>query len=117
LNALLILQERMQQLDQFEEDQPIQFGFGLYQGNELRDKLKAEYLKGVKQIVLQPTQQNIVQYLQRVKSNETTLKANHVSVEIKQVAKNQQYLEPSETNPQDAYNALKAYLMMSNAQY
>ncbi|MEZ2903498.1 type VI secretion system membrane subunit TssM [Acinetobacter terrestris] len=117
LNALLILQERMQQLDQFEEDQPIQFGFGLYQGNELRGKLKAEYLKGVKQIVLQPTQQNIVQYLQRVKSNETTLKANHVNVEVKQVAKNQQYLEPFETNPQDAYNALKAYLMMSNAQY
>ncbi|NNH00204.1 type VI secretion system membrane subunit TssM [Acinetobacter sp. ANC 5414] len=117
LNALLILQERMQQLDQFEEDQPIQFGFGLYQGNELRDKLKAEYLKGVKQIVLLPTQQNITQYLQRVKSNETTLKANHVNVEIKQVVKNQQYLEPSETNPQDAYNALKAYLMMSNAQY
>lgn len=117
LNALLILQERMQQLDQFEQDQPIQFGFGLYQGNELRDKLKVEYLKGVKQIVLQPTQQNIVQYLQRVKSNETTLKANHINVEVKQVAKNQQYLEPSETNPQDAYNALKAYLMMSNAQY
>ena len=117
LNALLILQERMQQLDQFEEDQPIQFGFGLYQGNELRDKLKVEYLKGVKQIVLQPTQQNIAQYLQRVKGNETTLKANHVNVEVKQVAKNQQYLEPSETNPQDAYNALKAYLMISNAQY
>ncbi|MFC6168346.1 type VI secretion system membrane subunit TssM [Acinetobacter terrestris] len=117
LNALLILQERMQQLDQFEQDQPIQLGFGLYQGNELRDKLKVEYLKGVKQIVLQPTQQNIIQYLQRVKSNQTTLKTNHVNVEIKQVAKNQQYLEPSETNPQDAYNALKAYLMMSNAQY
>lgn len=117
LNALLILQERMQQLDQFEDDQPIQFGFGLYQGNELRDKLKVEYLKGVKQVVLQPTQQNIVQYLQRVKGNEASLKANHINVEIKQVAKNQQYLEPSETNPQDAYNALKAYLMMSNAQY
>jgi type VI secretion system protein ImpL len=116
LNALLILQERMQQLDQFEDDQPIQFGFGLYQGNELRDKLKVEYLKGVKQIVLQPTQQNIVQYLQRVKGNEASLKTNHVNVEIKQVAK-QQYLEPSETNPQDAYNALKAYLMMSNSQY
>ena len=117
LNALLILQDRIQQLDQFDEDRPIKFSFGLYQGHELRDKLKVEYLKGVKQIVLQPTQQNIAQYLQRVKSNEATLKANRTNVEIKQTARNEQYLEPSETNPQDAYNALKAYLMMSNPQF
>ncbi len=70
LSALLILQERMQQLDQFEEDRPLKLGFGLYQGDELREKLKTEYLKGVEQIVLIPTQQNIAQYLQRVKSNE-----------------------------------------------
>ncbi|MFH7766973.1 type VI secretion system membrane subunit TssM [Acinetobacter sp. BSP-28] len=117
LNMLLILQDRMQQLDQFDQNRPIKFGFGLYQGNELREKLKNEYLNGVKQIVLLPTQQNIAQYLQGVKSNEATLKANHVNVEIKKVANNQQYLEPSASNPQDAYNALKAYLMMSNPQY
>ncbi|MGA5989195.1 ImcF-related family protein, partial [Escherichia coli] len=81
------------------------------------ETLKAEYLKGIRQIVLQPTQQNIAQYLQRVKNNEETLKANHINVEVKQVAKTGQYLEPLDTNPQDAYNALKAYLMMSNPQY
>ncbi len=117
LEALLILQERLQQLDQFDENRPLKFSFGLYQGNQLRESLKAEYLKGIKQIVLTPTQQNIAQYLQRVKNNEATLKANHVNVEIKQVAKTQQYLEPSDSNPQDAYNALKAYLMMSNHEY
>ena len=114
LEALLILQERLQQLDEFNDHRPLKFSFGLYQGNQLRESLKAEYLKGIKQIVLTPTQQNIAQYLQRVKNNEATLKANHANVEIKQVAKTQQYLEPSDTNPQDAYNALKAYLMMSN---
>ncbi|MBC9230493.1 type VI secretion system membrane subunit TssM [bacterium SPL81] len=117
LEALLILQERLQQLDEFDENRPLKFSFGLYQGNQLRESLKAEYLKGIKQIVLTPTQQNIAQYLQRVKNNEATLKANHVNVEIKQVAKTQQYLEPSDANPQDAYNALKAYLMMSNHEY
>lgn len=117
LEALLILQERLQQLDEFNDHRPLKFSFGLYQGNQLRESLKAEYLKGIKQIVLTPTQQNIAQYLQRVKNNEATLKANHVNVEIKQVAKTQQYLEPSDTNPQDAYNALKAYLMMSNPEY
>ena len=119
LDALLILQNRIQQLDDFDQNRPLKFSFGLYQGNELREKLKVEYLKGVKQIVLQPTQQNIAQYLQRVKNNEETLKANHANVQIQQTAtnKSQQYLEPSDTNPQDAYNALKAYLMMSNPQY
>lgn len=117
LEALLILQERLQQLDEFDEHRPLKFRFGLYQGNQLRETLKAEYLKGIRQIVLQPTQQNIAQYLQRVKNNEETLKANHINVEVKQVAKTGQYLEPLDTNPQDAYNALKAYLMMSNPQY
>ncbi|TCB70466.1 type VI secretion system membrane subunit TssM [Acinetobacter sp. ANC 4216] len=117
LDALLILQERMQQLDQFEQNQPIRFGFGLYQGDTLREKLQSEYLAGIRQLLLQPTQQNIAQYLQRIKTNEATLKANHVNVTINQGVKNQQYLEPSETNPQDAYNALKAYLMLSNSQY
>jgi len=117
LSALLILQERMQQLDQFEEDRPLKLGFGLYQGDELQEKLKTEYLKGVEQIVLIPTQQNIAQYLQRVKSNEEKLRTNHANVELTPVAKTQQYLEPNDANPQDAYNALKAYLMMGNTQY
>ncbi|AOA58835.1 type VI secretion system membrane subunit TssM [Acinetobacter larvae] len=120
LDALLILQKRLQQLDAFAEDRPLKLSFGLYQGNKLREKLRAEYLNGVKQIVLQPTQQNIAQYLLRVKNNEETLKANHVNVEIKQSSSTQaqqQYFEPSDSNPQDAYNALKAYLMLSNPQY
>ncbi|WP_110975027.1 type VI secretion system membrane subunit TssM [Acinetobacter sp. WCHAc060042] len=117
LNALLILQERMQQLDQFEQDRPLKFAFGLYQGDELHEKLKTEYLKGVQQIILVPTQQNITQYLQRVKANEEQLRTNHSNVKLAPVSKTQQYLEPSDTNPQDAYNALKAYLMMGNAQY
>ncbi|WP_436872652.1 type VI secretion system membrane subunit TssM [Acinetobacter haemolyticus] len=117
LESLLILQERLQQLDEFADNRPLKFSFGLYQGNQLRESLKTEYLKGIQQIVLTPTQQNIAQYLQRVKGNEATLKENHVNVEIKQVARTQQYLEPSDSNPQDAYNALKAYLMMSNPEY
>lgn len=117
LEALLILQQRLQQLDEFDEQRPFKFGFGLYQGNHLREQLKVEYLKGVRQIVLLPTQQHMSQYLQRVKANEETLKASHRNVEIKQVATTSQYLEPSDSNPQDAYNALKAYLMMSNPQY
>ncbi|QIO07596.1 type VI secretion system membrane subunit TssM [Acinetobacter lanii] len=119
LDSLLVLQQRLQQLDDFNEHRPLKFGFGLYQGNQLREKLKTEYLQGVKQIVLEPSQQNMAQYLQRVKANEATLRSNHVNVEIAQAAARpqQNLTEPSETNPQDAYNALKAYLMMSNPKY
>lgn len=119
LDALLILQNRLQQLDDFDQHRPLKFSLGLYQGNILRENLKVEYLKGIKQIVLQPTQKNIALYLQRVKNNEDTLKANHANAQPQQVgvAKSQQYLEPSDTNSQDAYNALKMYLMLSNHQY
>ncbi|MEZ6841506.1 ImcF-related family protein [Acinetobacter baumannii] len=55
------------------ENRPLKFSFGLYQGNELREKLKAEYLKVLANCLI-PTQQNIAQYLQRVKNNKATLK-------------------------------------------
>ncbi len=119
LNALLILQQRLQQLDEFDAKRPLKFSFGLYQGNQLRERLKLEYLNGIKHIVLVPAQQNMAQYLVRVNNNAEVLKANHRDVQIQQTsnAKAQQYLEPSDSNPQDAYNALKAYLMLSNRQY
>lgn len=118
-NALLILQQRLQQLDEFDQKRPLKFSFGLYQGNQLRQRLKVEYLKGIQQIVLLPAQQNMAEYLKRVNSHEDILKANHRNVQIQQMSedKTRQYLEPSDSNPQDAYNALKAYLMLSNRQY
>lgn len=117
LESLLILQARLQQLDGFSEQRPLKFSFGLYQGKKLREQLKVEYLKGVQQIVLLPTQQNIAQYLQRVQQDAATLKAHHIHAKTQQVAKTQPYLEPSVQNPQDAYNALKAYLMLTNPEY
>ncbi|MEG2471835.1 type VI secretion system membrane subunit TssM [Acinetobacter sp.] len=118
LDALLILQGHLQQLDHFDQERPLKYSFGLYHGNEIREKLKTEYLKGIQQIVLQPAQQNMAQFLQRVKSSEAALKANHSNIKLNQAARsNQPYSEPAETDPQDAYNALKAYLMLGNPQY
>lgn len=118
LDALLILQGHLQQLDQFDQDRPLKYSFGLYQGNQIREKLEIEYLKGIEQLVLQPSQQQIAQYLQRVKANEAVLKENHIQVKMNHVAQGRQIAsEPSEQNPQDAYNALKTYLMLSNHQY
>src|SRR5690606_5880794 len=89
-----------------------------YQGHQIREKLQAEYLKGIEQLILQPTQQSIAEYLQRVKQHSATLKENHINVQVQPVAQVQQLaLAPSDQNPQDAYNALKTYLMLSNRQY
>ena len=118
LDALLILQGHLQQLDQFDQDRPLKYSFGLYQGNQIREKLETEYLKGIEQLVLQPSQQQIAQYLQRVKVNEAVLKENHIQVKMNHVAQGRQIAsELSDQNPQDAYNALKTYLMLSNRQY
>lgn len=114
IDALLILQAHLQQLDQFDQKRPLKYSFGLYQGQQIREKLQAEYLKGIEQLVLQPSQQNIAEYLQRVKNNAAVLKENHIHVQINPTAQVQQLaLEPSDQNPQDAYNALKTYLMLS----
>ena len=118
LDALLILQNHLQQLDHYEQDRPLKYSFGLYQGNQIREQLEKEYLKGVDLLVLQPTQQNIAQYLQQLKFNKENLKANYINVSGQQTAQAKQVItEPSEQNPQDAYNALKTYLMLSNRQY
>jgi len=115
IDALLILQAHLQQLDQFDQKRPLKYSFGLYQGQQIREKLQAEYLKGIEQLVLQPSQQNIAEYLQRVKNNAAVLKENHIHVQINPTAQVQQLaLEPSDQSPQDAYNALKTYLMLSN---
>ena len=118
LDALLILQDHLQQLDQYEQQLPFKYSFGLYQGDQIREQLETEYLKGIELLVLQPTQQNIAQYLQQLKLNEAHLKANYINVPVQQNVQVQQVIsEPSEQNPQDAYNALKTYLMLSNRQY
>src|SRR5690606_21442533 len=99
LDALLILQGHLQQLDQFDHDRPLKYSFGLYQGNQIREKLETEYLKGIEQLVLQPTQQQIAQYLQRVKANEAVLKENYIQVKMNHVAQGRQIAsEPSDQN-------------------
>lgn len=127
LNRLYILQQRLQQLDAFEQDRPLRYSFGLYQGQALREHLKTEYLSGLKQVILLPTQQNMAAYLQRINSAPDQLRqtqsaavtpaSNHPAGTQTATAPAQADGSPAEQDPQDAYNALKAYLMLSNPQY
>lgn len=139
LNSLYILQQRLQQLDAFDQDRPLRYSFGLYQGQALREHLKTEYLNGLKQVLLIPTQQNMAAYLQTVNTHPDQLGQTQTQTQTQTQAQTQaqnpaqpQVLSsstamqqpqqrvdgtPSAQNPQDAYNALKAYLMLSNPQY
>lgn len=149
LNSLYILQQRLQQLDAFDQDRPLHYSFGLYQGQALRERLKTEYLNGLKQVLLLPTQNNMATYLQAVIADPDQLRHGQTAAADQpaapaqsqaqtpnqaqsqnqalpqpvshspQTPRVQQQLDgtPSAQNPQDAYNALKAYLMLSNPQY
>ena len=98
----------------------------MYQGDRLRQKLRAEYLNAIRQIILEPAQQNMATYLSQVKENEQRLKANFATPQAQKnpvgpnsqvVNTTQSFAQPSVSHPQDAYNALKAYLMLSNRDY
>ena len=117
LESLSILQSRIEQLEGYEEDKPLSLSFGLYQGDKLKQKLLAEYYNGVSIIVLAPTTQNIEAFLAEVNNNATQLEVRTESSnddEASETATNDAYIQSDPTDVEDAYNALKAYLMLGN---
>ncbi len=130
MEALEVLQERIEQLDKYHVDRPWSLSFGLYQGEALRGKLREEYFSGVKEIMLQPVSVNLEAFLTemngaaaslepqaRTEQSNQTLNPPSVSpvpVTTTLHAATQPYREGSPTNVEDAYNALKTYLMLAD---
>jgi type VI secretion system protein ImpL len=114
LKSLEILQDRLEQLDQYDHDRPWSLRFGLYQGNELKAKVRQEYLFGIKEIMLKPVSENLEKFLGEVNANGRQLQPMDQPVAAMTVNAAQQYKEASPTNVEDAYNALKAYLMLGD---
>ena len=117
LESLNILQSRIEQLEGYEEDKPLSLRFGLYQGDKLKDKLLAEYYNGISIIVLAPTKQNIEQFLTEVNTNTDELEVrteDSTTDDAAEAATNDAYIQSDPTDVEDAYNALKAYLMLGN---
>ncbi|MBH0085518.1 type VI secretion system membrane subunit TssM [Psychrobacter sp. SCQQ22] len=117
LESLNILQSRIEQLEGYEEDKPLSLRFGLYQGDKLKDKLLAEYYNGISIIVLTPTKQNIEQFLTEVNTNTDQLEVrteDSTTDDVAEAATNDAYIQSDPTDVEDAYNALKAYLMLGN---
>jgi type VI secretion system protein ImpL len=131
--ALEILQDRIEQLDKYEESRPLSLSFGLYQGSLLDRKLREEYFNGVREVMLKPVGQTLEAFLAEVNSGAAQLQPmarpltasgtgsnsappNATQAEAAAAINNsaQQFKDASPTDAEDAYNALKTYLMLGD---
>lgn len=139
LQAMELLQNRVEQLDAWREDHPWAVGLGLYQGETLERKLRTEYFHGVRELMLKPVAQAIEGYLGEVNRHAGDLKPVQVvagavapataasapaaaasAAEAASAAgtgaTGSRYVQASTTDVEDAYKALKTYLMLSERQ-
>jgi len=134
LEALEILQDRLEQMQRYRQTRPWSIGIGLYQGRAIEDRLKEEYFAGLQVVMLKPTAQAIAAYLSDVNAHAADLRplqrladgsttqagGSEGSNPLMAVsttntappAAGSPYANASSTNVTEAYNALKAYLML-----
>ncbi len=130
LEALEILQDRLEQMEHYRDDAPLALSLGLFQGDRIETKLRSEYFAGIRQILLKPITESLESFLTETNRRAAELKpmigtpqSGAVSVdpakpETKEdPAAATQYKEASPTNVQDAYNALKTYLMLADHEH
>jgi type VI secretion system protein ImpL len=112
LEALDILQDRIEQLEKYRSDQPWALSFGLYQGEALERKLRDEYFAGVREVMVLPVTAALESLLAEMNANASQLDPNaHAAPGARP---GQPYQDVSATNVGDAYNALKTYLMLAD---
>lgn len=115
LEALEILQERLIQLEQFNRDHPLSIGLGLYQGGRMAEVLRREYFSGVSNLMLNPVKENLEAFLREVIARDRL--RPRAAGQTEEAANPGQYKEASPGDVEDAYNALKTYLMLANREH
>ncbi len=118
IEALLILQQRLEQLHHYRKDKPLSLGLGLYQGDRLEEKLRREYFNGMRQIMLQPVTQRLETFLGEVVATGGVSPGPEAAAQAASPQPEDPgdtlYQEASATRSDDAYAALKAYLMLGD---
>lgn len=126
LEALEILQDRLEQIQRYRQDRPWSLGLGMYQGEAIEARLKQEYFAGLQAVMLKPAGQAMASYLADVNAHAADLKpvsrvadaaapaAATASAPVAEVVSDAGYTKASSTNVTEAYNALKAYLMLGD---
>lgn len=123
LEALGILQDRIEQLQRYRDGHPLSLGFGLYQGGAIEAKLRAEYFGGIREILLKPVSESLEGFLREVNANAEKLQPLNRSAEAGAAAPAPApsaatpYQELSPRNVDDAYAALKTYIMLGEREH
>lgn len=112
LEALDILQDRIEQLERYRSERPLALSFGLYQGEALERKLRDEYFAGVREVMVLPVAGALEALLAEMNANAAQLDPNARATPAARPG--QDYQSVSATNVGDAYNALKTYLMLAD---
>lgn len=118
LEALEIIQDRLSQLERFNEDHPISLGLGLYQGELMADKLRREYFSGISSLMLSPVKENLEAFLNEVNAHGDRIKPQvaegHAAMPT---AAPRPYKDATPSDVEDGYNALKTYLMLGSHEH
>ncbi len=123
LEALEVLQDRIEQLRAWRDNRPISVGLGLYQGDAIERKLRQEYFNGVRQVMLQPVAQTLEAFLTEVNARADKLQpmtrtpasaATPLAAAEATAPGADRFAHASPERVEDAYNALKTYLMLSD---
>jgi type VI secretion system protein ImpL len=134
IEALEVLQDRIEQLDAYRTSRPLSIGLGMYQGEAIEAKLRQEYFSGVTQIMVQPVAQALEGFLGEVNQNAARLQPMTrapesaaaplaVAAAASSAAGQRSaqtaglFTEASPESVEDAYNALKTYLMLADRQH
>lgn len=122
LEALAILQDRIEQLERYRDERPWSLRMGLYQGELLEQKLRAEYFAGVKEVMVKPVVANLEELLTAMNTHADQLRAPGAAAPGAEApgaaapaaTEAAQFQQASAVNVDDAYNALKTYLMLAD---
>ena len=115
MEALEILQDRIEQLQKYRDGKPWMLGFGLYQGGALERKLRDEYYGGVREVMLAPVGAALESLLTQMNASAGKLDIAGATTAGPPAARaGQPYLDASPTSSADGYNALKTYLMLND---
>ena len=130
LEALGILQDRLEQLQRYRDDHPLSLGFGLYQGDALEAKLRSEYFGGIREILLKPVTESLEAFLRDVNANADKLQPQvraaadaapataPIAAAVGTAAPPATpYEQLSPRNVDDAYAALKTYIMLGEREH
>ncbi|QBI04867.1 type VI secretion system membrane subunit TssM [Pseudoduganella albidiflava] len=118
LEALDVLQRRIEQLEQYRRERPWALSLGLYQGELLEFKLREQFFGGVREVMVKPVAGNLEALLYEMNANAGQLAAPAATLQQPAQppvqAPARAYADASPTSVEDGYNALKTYLMLAD---